>query len=316
MYVLEVKDLTVTYRNEERVVRAVDNVSLKIRKGEVLSLVGESGSGKTTLGLAIIKLLPPGTVLKGSIMFNGKDLIKLSNDELRDIRGNKISMIFQEPMTALNPAFTIGYFMTDVLSRKLKISEKAAKNIVIESLRKVKIPDPETLLKRYPHELSGGMRQRVLIALALTTNPELLIADEPTSALDVSVQAQILRLLKDLQREYRTTTIFITHNLGVAAQISDRLAVMYAGKIVELGYVKDIFRRPLHPYTEALLRAVPRLGSKRVEIEPIPGQVPDLANPPKGCRFHPRCPYAEEICKVKEPLLKDLGDRHVACWLR
>ncbi|RLE85728.1 MAG: peptide ABC transporter ATP-binding protein [Thermoprotei archaeon] len=316
MYVLEVKDLTVTYRNEERVVRAVDNVSLKIRKGEVLSLVGESGSGKTTLGLAIIKLLPPGTVLKGSIMFNGKDLIKLSNDELRDIRGNKISMIFQEPMTALNPAFTIGYFMTDVLSRKLKISEKAAKNIVIESLRKVKIPDPETLLKRYPHELSGGMRQRVLIALALTTNPELLIADEPTSALDVSVQAQILRLLKDLQREYRTTTIFITHNLGVAAQISDRLAVMYAGKIVELGYVKDIFRRPLHPYTEALLRAVPRLGSKRVEIEPIPGQVPDLANPPKGCRFHPRCPYAEEICKVKEPLLKDLGDRHIACWLR
>ena len=316
MYVLEVKDLTVTYRNEERVVRAVDNVSLKIRKGEVLSLVGESGSGKTTLGLAIIKLLPPGTVLKGSVMFNGKDLIKLSNDELRDIRGNKISMIFQEPMTALNPAFTIGYFMTDVLSRKLKISEKAAKNIVIESLRKVKIPDPETLLKRYPHELSGGMRQRVLIALALTTNPELLIADEPTSALDVSVQAQILRLLKDLQREYRTTTIFITHNLGVAAQISDRLAVMYAGKIVELGYVKDIFRRPLHPYTEALLRAVPRLGSKRVEIEPIPGQVPDLANPPKGCRFHPRCPYAEEICKVKEPLLKDLGDRHIACWLR
>jgi len=316
MPLLEVVNLSVNYYTDEGVVYAVDKVSLSIGRGEVVALVGESGSGKSTLAHAVMRLLPEyAEIASGRIMFDGVDLLSLTDEEMNKIRGRDISMIFQEPNIALNPVFTIGEFMKDVyLAHHPGAKPEEALKKAAELLRAVRIPSPEKTLKRYPHELSGGMKQRVLIATALLNEPSLLIADEPTSALDVSVQAQILTLLRRLQRERRMSILFITHNMAVAAQIADRIAVMYAGKVLEIAPTEDIFYKPLHPYTRMLIKAIPRLGDKR-ELTPLPGTIPDLRRRPQGCIFYDRCPSAKPVCKRSEPPATRLGNALVYCWL-
>ncbi|MCD6262798.1 ABC transporter ATP-binding protein [Candidatus Bathyarchaeota archaeon] len=314
---LEIRHLKTYFYSDEGVVRAVDDVSLNIGREEVLGVVGESGCGKSTLALSILRLIrPPGKIVGGEIIFDGKDLLKLSEEEMRKIRGAKISMVFQDPTSCLNPVFTVGSQIeeTVILHQKLKGKERLAK--VIEMLRKVRIPSPEERYKNYPHQFSGGMRQRVMLAIALSCNPDLLIADEPTTNLDVTIQAQVLSLMKDLQREFKSSILLVTHNMGVIAKMSDRVAVMYAGKIVEVADVIPIFEKPYHPYTEALLRSIPKISKIIERLESIPGVVPSLVNPPPGCRFHPRCRYAKEICKREEPPLIEIEPGHlVACHL-
>ena len=319
---LNVSNLQTYFYTEEGVSKAVDGVDYYVRKGETLGVVGESGCGKSVTALSIMRLIPqpPGKIAGGDITFEGKSLLGLPQQEMRKIRGNKISMIFQEPMTSLNPVFTIGNQITEAIQLHQKLSRKASLDRAIEMLRLVGIPSPEQRVKEYPHQLSGGMRQRAMIAMALSCNPSLLIADEPTTALDVTIQAQILDLMTNLKEEFNTSIILITHDLGVVAESVARVVVMYAGKIVEEADVYNIFEHPLHPYTEGLLRSIPRIdlaATKKQRLQEIEGIVPMPSQLPQGCAFNPRCPKAMDVCREKMPELKPhRDDEHkVRCWL-
>ncbi|ABW02153.1 ABC transporter ATP-binding protein [Caldivirga maquilingensis] len=320
MALLEVKDLSVTYRTPFGTVKALDDVSFTLNEGEAIAVVGESGSGKSTLALAISRLLPPNARFRGSIIFEGVDLARLSPSELRVIRGTGIFMVFQEPANSLNPVYRIkDQLMEAVRIRRLRSNEpfdegEALKEI-ISTLRDVRMPDPEIIIERYPHQLSGGQIQRIMIAMGLLMRPKLYIADEPTSALDVTVQAQILKLLKDLKNEYNLSIIFITHDLAVASIIGDKVMVMYAGQIVEEGLMSDVITKPYHPYTQGLLSSLPRISKYEGKLPIISGAVPSLINPPSGCRFHPRCPYATDTCIKVMPQLKNVENRRVRCHL-
>ncbi len=313
---LEVRDLHTHFFTDDGVVRAVDGVSFEVSAGETLAVVGESGSGKSVTSLSILRLVqsPPGRIVSGSIRFKDRDLLALSPAEMRAIRGREISMIFQEPMTSLNPVYTCGEQIMEALVLHERIGRREARARTIEMLELVGIPSPDQRVDEYPHQMSGGMRQRVMIAMALACRPSILIADEPTTALDVTIQAQILELLKRLQRELGMAVILITHDLGVVAETADRLAVMYAGQVVEYGDVRSTFRRTLHPYTAGLLGSLPRLGVREQRLRVIPGTVPDPARFPAGCRFHPRCPVAQERCLTDPPVLEFEPARRARCW--
>jgi oligopeptide transport system ATP-binding protein len=317
---LQVRDLKTQFFTEDGVVRAVDGVSYDVEEGETLGLVGESGCGKSVSALSILRLIPnpPGKITDGEIIFEGEDLLKLDEEEIRHIRGNRIAMVFQEPMTSLNPVLTIGRQLTESLELHLKMDPNAARKRAAELLEMVGIPEAMSRLNDYPHQYSGGMRQRVMIAMALSCNPKLLLADEPTTALDVTIQAQILEIMARLSAELGTAVVIITHNLGVVARYADRVNVMYAGKIVEMATAKDLYANPRHPYTIGLLKSVPRLDQgKRDRLQPIEGSPPDLINPPKGCSFAPRCAYKIEKCLTDEPPLMAAGDNkhQAACWV-
>ncbi len=312
---LEVKDLRTHFTTRDGVVKAVDGVSYDIQEGETLGLVGESGCGKSVSALSILRLIadPPGRIVSGSVEFEGRDLLQLSGAEMRQVRGNRIAMVFQEPMSSLNPVLTIGRQLTEGLELHLKMSKGDARSRAAELLQMVGIPDATQQLNSYPHTFSGGMRQRVMIAMAMSCNPKLLIADEPTTALDVTIQAQILELLQKLSAEMGTAILIITHNLGVIARYASRVNVMYAGKIVEGGTTREIYANPQHPYTKGLLKSVPRLTQSRTEkLSTIEGSPPDLMNLPSGCAFQPRCAYAVAQCSVDAPPLTDRGNGHVA----
>ncbi|XXM72594.1 ABC transporter ATP-binding protein [Lysinibacillus sphaericus] len=317
--VLTVKDLHVSFTTYGGEVKAVRGVNFHLNKGETLAIVGESGCGKSVTSQSIMRLIPdpPGRITDGSIVFNGQDLLHLSEKEMRSVRGKDISMIFQDPMTALNPTLTIGEQIMEGIMQHESISKKGASEKAVEMLNLVGIPHPEERLKQYPHQFSGGMRQRIVIAMALVCQPDVLIADEPTTALDVTIQAQILELFKEVQRKTGVSIILITHDLGVVAQVADRIAVMYAGKIVEEGTRREIFYHPQHPYTKGLLKSVPRLDLDGAELIPIAGSPPDLFSPPAGCPFSARCDYAMEVCDRVYPVKTKLtGDHHVDCWLQ
>ena len=316
---LEVEALTTTFSTDEGVLRAVEEVSFDVQAGEVLGIVGESGCGKTVACKSIMRLIPdpPGRITGGKVLFKGEDLAVASRRRMERIRGNHIAMIFQEPMTALNPVLTIGWQIEEalLLHQDLGAAERRAK--ALSMLEKVGIPSPKRRFGEYPHQLSGGMRQRVMIAMALACNPEILIADEPTTALDVTIQAQVLRLMTDLRDSLGTSIILITHDLGVVAELCDRVLVMYAARVVEQGTVDDIFHRPAHPYTKALLKSLPRLERRQREreLETIAGMVPDLRRLRPGCRFYERCPKAQDDCRAREPELIQLGEgRSVRCF--
>ena len=314
---LRVSNLTTHFYTEEGIVKALDGVSFSIKKGEILGLVGETGCGKSVTATSIMRLIPmpPGKIVEGEIIFNGKNLLDLSDEEMRKIRGKDISMIFQDPMSSLNPVLKVGFQVLEAILAHTPIQIKEGMLRVIDLFKKVNIPDPEQSVVRYPHQFSGGMRQRVMIAMALSGKPKLLIADEPTTALDVSIQAQILTLIKQLQKEFNTSVLLISHDLGVIATMAQKVAVMYAGRIVEYGKVDQIFNNPLHPYTKGLLNAIPDLDEDREWLEVIPGSVPNLIYPPPGCRFHPRCAYVKDICKKEKPPLIEVEEGHkVACY--
>ncbi|NJE42976.1 ABC transporter ATP-binding protein [Thermococcus sp. GR6] len=314
--VLEVKDLKMYYFTSKGVVKAVDNITFNLKKGEVLGLAGESGCGKSSLGFTLMGMpTSPGKIVSGSIKIDGREIVGLPEDVLRkEIRWQKISMIFQGAMNALNPVYTVGYQMTEPLILHKGMDKDDALDRAQKYLELVGLP-PD-IVYRYPHELSGGMKQRVIIATALLLEPDVVIADEPTTALDVVVQAQIINLMKKLKKELGLSMIFITHDLSILAEISDRVAIMYAGKIIEIGDSEKIYYEPAHPYTQKLLAAIPRLHEDIERLEFIPGQPPNLITPPKGCRFHPRCPYAMQVCKEQEPELKEIDkDHYAACWL-
>jgi oligopeptide/dipeptide ABC transporter ATP-binding protein len=315
---LRVSNLRTVYSTfgGDRVVRAVDDVSFTIHRGESLGLVGESGSGKTTTCLSIVRLLPHGARIDGgSVEFDGQDLLRLSPDRMEAVRGRRIAMILQDPMASLNPVFSIADQVAEPAYFHRGQRGRALNNHVTSLLRAVRIPSPEIRKREYPHQMSGGMRQRVVGAIALSGGPELIMADEPTTNLDVTIQAQYLDMLKDLQRQTGVALLFVTHNLGIVAKMCDRVAVMYAGRIVEQGPVRVLFKAPRHPYTQALLSSIPRIGS-REPLYAIPGQPPDLANPPPGCAFHPRCPHAWQRCREEVPIDFRLADDHWGkCWL-
>lgn len=317
---LEIRNLTTSFFMEEGELKAVHNVSFKLPKGKTLGIVGESGCGKSVTALSIMRLIaePPGKIVEGQILYRGTDLTKIPLGEMRNIRGNKISMIFQEPMTSLNPVFTIGNQIEEAIALHQDLSPKGVKNKTIEMLKLVGISDPERRAKDYPHQLSGGMRQRVMIAMALSCEPELLIADEPTTALDVTIQAQILDLLRKLQKEFGMSIMIITHDLGVVAEMADEVIVMYAGKIVEQASVNEIFERPLHPYTIGLLKSIPSLqmaGGKVERLETIPGMVPNILELKGGCPFEERCFLRVPHCKAEEPKLREITPNHwVSCF--
>lgn len=313
--ILKVENLNVIFHTKYGEAKAVNDVNFTLRKGERLGLVGESGSGKSVTSKCIIRLLQsPPAEIHGRIELDGVDLLSLSEHEMANYRGNKISMIFQEPMVSLNPLYTIGNQMMEILRRHQKISKKEATQKVIEMLRTVEIPSPETRLRQYPFELSGGMRQRIMIAMSLLCQPQVLIADEPTTALDVTIQAQILDLLNHLNQSFGTSIIMITHDMGVIAEMADYVAVMYAGSIVERAPVKKLFDEPLHPYTEGLLNSIPTMEDSKKELETIEGNVPSLYNLPEGCAFCNRCKYAKDICKHQKPPRLELDDRMVNCF--
>ncbi|MCC6261312.1 MAG: ABC transporter ATP-binding protein [Anaerolineales bacterium] len=318
---LEVRNLKTYFYTEDGVVRAVDGVNFEVRPGEVLGIVGESGCGKSVTSLSIMRLIaPPGKIAEGEIILNGKNLLGISEDEMTKIRGNRVSMIFQQPQTALNPVFQVGDQIAEVLSIHKNLDKAAGKARAIELLKMVGIPDAERRATAYPHELSGGMAQRVMIAMALACEPELLIADEPTTALDVTIQAQILDLMLELREKLGTSVILITHDLGVVAETCERVAVMYAGEVVEQAEVGNLFEKPLHPYTQGLIDSIPILGEIKEKLAVIPGSVPNLVNLPEGCRFAPRCAarekYGLKICTEQKPELKEAGAGHLArCWL-
>ncbi|MGA2666048.1 MAG: ABC transporter ATP-binding protein [Nitrososphaerales archaeon] len=351
---LDISDLTVEYRTGRGKIAALSHFSLGVRRGEILAVVGESGCGKSTLGLSIINLLqkPSASIASGQILFKGTDMLKLNGGEMAALRGTEISMIFQDPMSSLDPVYTVGQQLREAINTRKGRGEKRPEQFavgnpeleygararasrlvvpqaprarrerrydddIIQALRAVNISDPEKVVNKYPHELSGGMAQRVMIAQALVERPSLLIADEPTSALDVTIQAQVLKLIKGLRDEIGSSIIFITHDLAVAAQVADRVAVMYAAQLVELSDVKGLFRRPLHPYSEALILSFPKRYKDEGKLDAISGDVPDLRAPPPGCRFNPRCRYAFDRCRAEGPALLDVGDDHrVACFLR
>jgi oligopeptide transport system ATP-binding protein len=315
---LEVRDLRTHFFTPEGVVKAVDGVSYAVEEGETLSLVGESGCGKSVSALSIMRLIPnpPGRTIGGEVVFDGQDLLKLSDAEIRHIRGKQIAMIYQEPMTSLNPVLTIRRQLTESLELHLGMDRSAARREAVRRLEQVGIPDAERRIRQYPHQFSGGMLQRVMIAMALSCNPKLIIADEPTTALDVTIQAQILDLMKRLSQEYGVSLLIITHNLGVVARYADTVNIMYAGKIVERGTARDIYRNPSHPYTLGLLNSVPRLDlPRREKLEPVEGQPPDLANLPSGCAFRERCQFAVERCAEETPLLRSIAPGHLSACL-
>jgi peptide/nickel transport system ATP-binding protein len=310
---LSIQDLRVEYHTDEEVVHAVNGISLDLEEGESLGLVGETGAGKTTTALSILGLLPKpnGKITGGSIFFEGKELSKMGEEEMRKIRGNRISMIFQDPMTSLNPIFTVGEQIAEALEVHFSLSKEQAEGRAAELLELVGIK--RNRMGEYPHQFSGGMKQRVVIAMALACNPKLLLADEPTTALDVTIQAQVLRMIRDLKRRMQTTLILISHDLGVVAQICSTVAIMYAGKIMEYGKLEDVFRNPLHPYTEGLFASIPRLDRAQRRLSSIPGLIPDPSNLPSGCVFHPRCPYRMESCSQIVPDTTEWKGRRVQC---
>jgi len=315
---VQIKNLATQFFTESGVVKAVDGVSYDIQAGETVALVGESGCGKSVTALSLMRLIPnpPGKIVSGEVLFQGEDLLKMSEQDMRHIRGNRMAMIFQEPMTSLNPVLTIGRQITESLELHLKMGRQQARERAGELLYLVGIPDGMRRLDDYPHMFSGGMRQRVMIAMGLTCNPSLLIADEPTTALDVTIQAQILELIQRLSTELGLAVLMITHNLGVVARYAHRVNVMYAGKIIESGTAQDIYKNPKHPYTRGLLKSVPRLDQpKREKLEPIEGMPPDLINLPSGCSFRARCTFAVERCATDSPGLSAVGEGHMAaCW--
>jgi len=314
---LEIRELKTYFFTDEGVVKAVDGVSWSIRPGETVGLVGESGCGKSVTALSVLRLIPdpPGRIVGGEILFEGKDLAQLPLRELRAVRGKKISMVFQEPTTSLNPVYRVGEQIVESIVYHEDVDYEEAARRAVDMLDRVGIPRPADAFERYPHELSGGMKQRVMIAMALVCRPDLVICDEPTTALDVTVQAQILDLLVELQKEFGMAVVLITHNLGIVAEIARRAVVMYAGKIVEAARIEDLFHRPSHPYTIGLLRSIPDLNVGRKYLQTIPGNVPDPKRWPAGCRFHPRCDRAIARCRSSEPPLEETEDgRQVACW--
>ena len=314
---LEVKDLATYFYTDEGIIKALDGISFSINEGEILGLVGETGCGKSVTATSIMGLIPspPGKIVRGSILFKGKDLLSLSEQQMRRIRGKDIAMIFQDPASSLNPVLRVGFQVAEAIWAHLKTPIREAMLKAVELFGLVNIPDPHTAVNRYPHQLSGGMKQRVMIAMALSLNPKLLIADEPTTALDVFIQAQILSLIKILQRDYGSSVLLISHDLGVISTMAHRVAVMYSGLIVEQGRVEGLFQSPLHPYTQGLLAAIPRVDEDISELAVIEGTLPNPINPPAGCRFHPRCPWAMEICKSKRPAFKAVKPYHeVACY--
>jgi len=314
---LSVNKLKTHFLTPEGVIRAVDDVSFKIDKGKVLGLVGESGCGKSVTALSLMRLIPqPGRIISGEIFFDGRDLLKLGNEEIRKLRGNRMAMVFQDPMTSLNPVFTIGNQISEIFRVHKGLKRSEAMNKAQFLLQRVGIPDPSRRIKEYPHQLSGGMKQRVMIAMAISCEPSLIIADEPTTALDVTIQAQILRLLRELIETSNTALILISHDLGVIAEMADEVAIMYAGKIVEYANTADLFAAPLHPYTIGLLQSIPRGEEKKKRLQTIEGSVPRLTDLPKGCMFNPRCKYVVEQCRRDEPELVDAGGGHlVRCWI-
>ena len=320
--VLEVQDLRVHFHTLEGTVKAVNGVSFAMNKGETLGLVGESGCGKSVTALTLLRLIPspPAHIAGGQVMLHGENLVEALNERMRQIRGGQISMIFQEPMTSLNPVFTIGHQIAETFRIHQKLQGQAARDATVDILSKVQIPSPQKRLKEFPHQLSGGMRQRVMIAMALACNPEILIADEPTTALDVTIQAQILDLMLALREELGTAILMITHDLGVIAETAQRVVVFYAGKVMENGDVRTIFKNPFHPYTIGLLNSVPRLGRRskgaKSRLHEIPGIVPNMYELPTGCLFEPRCQWSMDVCSHERPKLKTLEPGHqVYCWL-
>ena len=315
---LEIKNLKTYFYTDEGISRAVGGVDLVINRGEILGVIGESGSGKSVTALSVIRLvaIPPGKIVSGEIWFEGKNLLEMSLDEIRRIRGNKISMIFQEPMTSLNPVLTIGNQIIENIVTHQKLNKPLARERAIEMLKLVGIPSPGKRIDEYPHQLSGGMRQRAMIAMALSCRPKLLIADEPTTALDVTIQAQILELIRKMRKEIGMAVMMITHDLAVIAEVADNVAVAYGGKVMEYGDVISIFKDPLHPYTKALYNSIPRItDSKKRRLEVIDGIVPNPLDLPEGCSFHPRCKFARQICKQMDPELVVLGARRVRCLM-
>ena len=315
MSLLRIEDLTIHFPTEEGDVRAVNGVSLSVEAGQTLGLVGETGAGKTTTALGLLRLVPePGQVESGSIIYKDRDIMTMSEKEVQDIRGNEISMIFQDPMTALNPVMTVGDQVAEVILRHQNCTKVEAQQRMIDILGKVGIgPDRAS---DYPHQFSGGMKQRVVIAIALACNPKLLLADEPTTALDVTIQAQVMRMINDLKREFNTSMILITHDLGIVAESCDQVAIMYAGEIVEYGSLEDIFDHTTHPYTKGLFNSIPSLDKDTERLQPIQGLMPDPANLPEGCKFHPRCPYAVEACAQQHPGMTELTPGHLCRCLR
>ena len=315
---LEVKNLKTYFHSDRSVVRAADDVSIYVKEGETLGIVGESGCGKSITCMSVVRLVetPPGKYEGGEIIFNGEDMLKVSDTRIREIRGNDISFIFQEPMTSLNPVFKIGRQISETMMLHRNMSKNEAYKESIKMLDTVKIPNPERVVDEYPFALSGGMRQRAMIAMALACQPKLLIADEPTTALDVTIQAQVLDLMNELKQKMNTSIIFITHHLGVIAEMSDRVMVMYAGKVVEVAETIDIFKNPKHPYTIGLIGSKPDMGTESSRLHVIPGNVPDLSNVPTGCPFHTRCGHAMDICRETFPGETILeGEHRIACWL-
>ncbi len=314
---LDVKNLHVGFQTKKSVIKILNGIDFSVKKGETLCIVGESGCGKSLTSLSIMGLLPKtGNITAGEILFDGKDLAKLNQKQLSSIRGNEISMIFQEPMTSLNPVHRIGKQITESIRLHQKVRKKEAEERAIEMLRLVGIPSPEKRIHQYPHELSGGMRQRVMIAMALSCKPKLLIADEPTTALDVTIQAQILELINKLKQEMEMSIVMITHDLGVVSEIADSVLVMYAGEVVEYSDVKSLFRNPQHPYTKGLIESIPKMDVEMAELPVIKGSVPDPMEMPTGCRFSTRCPYAQAACFYEVPPMEESEDSHqVRCWM-
>ncbi|MFJ5764771.1 ABC transporter ATP-binding protein [Lysinibacillus sp. NPDC093210] len=316
--VLEVKNLQTYFYSSEGVAKAVDGVSFTLHKGETLGIVGESGCGKSMTSLSLLRLVPspPGKIINGEILLNNTDLLKISEEELRKIRGNKISMIFQEPMTSLNPVLTVGEQIAETIRLHQGLSRKEAWQQAVEMIRLVGIPAPEKRAKQEPYQLSGGMRQRIMIAMALACTPDVLIADEPTTALDVTIQAQIIDIIRNLQQQLGMSIIFITHDLGVVSEICDKIAVMYAGQVVEEGSTDSLFAKPLHPYTNGLIQSLPKLYEDQEELSTIHGTVPSPYHYPNGCRYAERCPFATELCRAQQPeLITVESDKKVRCWM-
>jgi oligopeptide/dipeptide ABC transporter ATP-binding protein len=313
--IMVVRDLQTHFFTRDGTIKAVDGVSFSVGKGEVFGLVGESGSGKTVTALSIMRLIPepPGKIVNGQIYFEEEDLLSVEEKRMREIRGRKISMIFQEPMTALDPVFTIGHEIMEAVRLHQGLKPPEAREVAVESLKVVGIPDPQRRLKSYPHELSGGMRQRVMIAMALSCGPSLLIADEPTTALDVTIQAQILALINELKAEFDMSVMLITHDLGIIAEMCNSAAIMYAGQVMEYASVDALFNNPLHPYTRGLHRSMPRLDIRRTRLETIKGSVPNLLDLPSGCPFHPRCEFCVDECSKAKPSLREVDPHH---WVR
>ena len=315
---VEFKDVHTYFYTEAGTVKAVNGVSYKIKEGETVCVVGESGCGKSVTALSLMRLIaaPQGEIVKGNISFDGKDITSLSEEEIMSIRGNDISMIFQEPMTSLNPVFTVGNQIMESIMLHQKLDKKQARDKAIEMIKLVGIPRAEAIVDSYPHELSGGMRQRIMIAMALSCNPKLLIADEPTTALDVTIQAQILDLMRDIKQKTQTSIMLITHDLGVVAEMADYVVVMYAGKVIEEGPVNDIFKNPLHPYTRGLLKSKPVINQETDRLYSIPGQVPNPIGMKDSCYFHERCEHCMEICKTQIPTIKYYDEQHkISCFL-